>query len=194
MSGKYATETLDVDEGGIARAAQILRDGGLVAVPTETVYGLAARADSDAAVARIYRAKGRPSFNPLIVHVASLEQARSLAEISPEAEQLAARYWPGPLTLVLAAPARCRVVGCRDRGGSTRWRCGCHRTRRCVCCSKAPACRSPRLPLIAAALSARPRPPMCWLRSTGGSMPCSMAGSVNGGSNRRLLRCAPMDR
>ncbi|WP_421993460.1 L-threonylcarbamoyladenylate synthase [Qipengyuania sp.] len=101
MSGKYATETLDVDEGGIARAAQILRDGGLVAVPTETVYGLAARADSDAAVARIYRAKGRPSFNPLIVHVASLEQARSLAEISPEAEQLAARYWPGPLTLVL---------------------------------------------------------------------------------------------
>jgi L-threonylcarbamoyladenylate synthase len=101
MSGKYATETLDVDEGGIARAAQILREGGLVAVPTETVYGLAARADSDAAVARIYRAKGRPSFNPLIVHVASLEQARSLAEISPEAEQLAARYWPGPLTLVL---------------------------------------------------------------------------------------------
>ncbi|MBO6527322.1 L-threonylcarbamoyladenylate synthase [Erythrobacter sp.] len=101
MSGKYATETLDVDEGGIARAAQILREGGLVAVPTETVYGLAARADSDAAVARIYKAKGRPSFNPLIVHVASLEQARSLAEISPEAEQLAARYWPGPLTLVL---------------------------------------------------------------------------------------------
>ena len=76
MGGKYATETLDADEGGIARAVHILRDGGLVAVPTETVYGLAARADSDTAVARIYEAKGRPSFNPLIVHVASLEQAR----------------------------------------------------------------------------------------------------------------------
>lgn len=101
MSGKYVTETLYAEEGGIARAAAILRDGGLVAVPTETVYGLAARADSDAAVAGIYEAKGRPSFNPLIVHVASMERARSLAEFTPEAEALAARYWPGPLTLVL---------------------------------------------------------------------------------------------
>ncbi|QYJ07293.1 L-threonylcarbamoyladenylate synthase [Qipengyuania flava] len=101
MSGKYVTETLYAAEGGIARAAAILCDGGLVAVPTETVYGLAARADSDAAVAGIYEAKGRPSFNPLIVHVASMQQARSLAEFTPEAEELAARYWPGPLTLVL---------------------------------------------------------------------------------------------
>ena len=101
MSGKYVTETFYEREGGISRAAGILRDGGLVAVPTETVYGLAARADSDAAVARIYEAKGRPSFNPLIVHVASLDQARQLAEFSPEAEKLAAKYWPGPLTLVL---------------------------------------------------------------------------------------------
>lgn len=101
MSGKYVTETLREAEGGIASAAGILREGGLVAVPTETVYGLAARADSDAAVARIYEAKGRPSFNPLIVHVASLEQARALAEFSSEAERLAEEYWPGPLTLVL---------------------------------------------------------------------------------------------
>ena len=101
MGGKYATETLQPDEGGIARAAAILREGGLVAVPTETVYGLAARADSDAAVARIYEAKGRPSFNPLIVHVASLEQARWLAHFGAEAEALAAEHWPGPLTLVL---------------------------------------------------------------------------------------------
>ncbi|MBX7528254.1 L-threonylcarbamoyladenylate synthase [Qipengyuania vesicularis] len=101
MSGKYATETLQANEGGIARAAELLRDGGLVAVPTETVYGLAARADSDAAVARIYEAKGRPSFNPLIVHVASVEEARRIAEFSPEAEALAAAHWPGPLTLVL---------------------------------------------------------------------------------------------
>ena len=101
MSGKNATETLPADAAGIARAAQILRDGGLVAVPTETVYGLAARADSEAAVARIYRAKGRPSFNPLIVHVATLEQAEAIAEFSSAAMALADRYWPGPLTLVL---------------------------------------------------------------------------------------------
>lgn len=101
MSGKYATETLGSDKGGLARAAEILRAGGLVAVPTETVYGLAARADGDAAVARIYEAKGRPSFNPLIVHVSSLDAARQLAEFSPEAERLAREYWPGPLTLVL---------------------------------------------------------------------------------------------
>lgn len=75
MVGKYVTEMLEADGTGIARAAEILRSGGLVAVPTETVYGLAARADDDEAVARIFAAKGRPSFNPLIVHVASLDQA-----------------------------------------------------------------------------------------------------------------------
>jgi L-threonylcarbamoyladenylate synthase len=94
-------ELLQPDEAGLARAATILRGGGLVAVPTETVYGLAARADSDAAVAAIYRAKGRPDFNPLIVHVASLDMARRLALFDAQAEQLAARFWPGPLTLVL---------------------------------------------------------------------------------------------
>ena len=89
------------DEAGIARAAEILRGGGLVALPTETVYGLAARADSEAAIAAIYRAKGRPEFNPLIVHVASLEQAERLARFDVRARLLAARFWPGPLTLVL---------------------------------------------------------------------------------------------
>jgi L-threonylcarbamoyladenylate synthase len=92
---------LSPDEGGLARAAEILRNGGLVAIPTETVYGLAARADSDAAVAAIYRAKGRPDFNPLIVHVASLDMARRLARFDARAERLAARFWPGPVTLVL---------------------------------------------------------------------------------------------
>ncbi|MFA6218808.1 MAG: L-threonylcarbamoyladenylate synthase [Erythrobacter sp.] len=101
MTGKYATELLGPDAAGLARAAQILREGGLVAVPTETVYGLAARADSEAAVARIYEAKRRPSFNPLIVHIASLDKARELAQLSPEAVELAERHWPGPLTLVL---------------------------------------------------------------------------------------------
>jgi L-threonylcarbamoyladenylate synthase len=92
---------LDADHAGIARAAEILRGGGLVALPTETVYGLAARADSEEAIAAIYRAKGRPEFNPLIVHIASLEQAERLAEFDHRARLLAERFWPGPLTLVL---------------------------------------------------------------------------------------------
>ena len=79
----------------------ILRKGGLVAVPTETVYGLAARADKDAAVASIYRAKGRPSFNPLIVHVPDVEAARRLAQFDARAQALADAFWPGALTLVL---------------------------------------------------------------------------------------------
>ena len=94
-------EILLPDDGGIASAAAILRRGGLVAVPTETVYGLAARADQAEAVAAIYRAKGRPDFNPLIVHVASLDMARRLAVFDDRAEELAAQFWPGPLTLVL---------------------------------------------------------------------------------------------
>jgi L-threonylcarbamoyladenylate synthase len=89
------------DAKGIAQAAAILRGGGLVAVPTETVYGLAARADRDESVAAIYRAKGRPSFNPLIVHVSDVEAARNLAVFDPRAQRLADAFWPGPLTLVL---------------------------------------------------------------------------------------------
>lgn len=101
MSGKDATERLAADAAGIARAAELLRAGRLVALPTETVYGLAARADDDAAVAGIFAAKGRPGFNPLIVHVASLDVAEAYAEIGPPARALAAAHWPGPLTLVL---------------------------------------------------------------------------------------------
>ncbi|GGN40682.1 threonylcarbamoyl-AMP synthase [Novosphingobium indicum] len=92
---------LTPDREGIAEAARILREGGLVAVPTETVYGLAARADRDESVAAIYKAKGRPSFNPLIVHVAGLEAAQALATFDARALQLADAFWPGPLTLVL---------------------------------------------------------------------------------------------
>jgi L-threonylcarbamoyladenylate synthase len=101
MSGKDVTEVVCADAAGIARAAQILESGGLVAVPTETVYGLAARADSPEAVARIYEAKGRPSFNPLIVHVRGAEQAERFGALSDQARELMAQYWPGPLTLVL---------------------------------------------------------------------------------------------
>lgn len=89
------------DAPALAEAAAVLRAGGLVAVPTETVYGLAARADSEAAVAAIYRAKGRPDFNPLIVHVAGLEQAQALARFDARALALARHFWPGALTLVL---------------------------------------------------------------------------------------------
>ncbi len=84
-----------------ARAARLILSGGMVAVPTETVYGLAADATDGAAVARIYAAKGRPSFNPLIVHVPDLEAAHALAAFDARAERLAAAFWPGPLTLVL---------------------------------------------------------------------------------------------
>jgi L-threonylcarbamoyladenylate synthase len=95
------TERLSPDAAGIARAAAILRAGGLVAFPTETVYGLGGDARSDMAAARIFAAKGRPRFNPLIAHVASVDAARRIARFTPEAERLAAAFWPGPLTLVL---------------------------------------------------------------------------------------------
>ena len=86
----------------IRDAAAILRSGGLVAFPTETVYGLGADATSGLAVAGLYAAKGRPSFNPLIVHVPETAAAAAIAVMTPVAETLAAAFWPGPLTLVLA--------------------------------------------------------------------------------------------
>ena len=110
MSGKQGPERLAADAHGIARAVELLRGGELVAVPTETVYGLAARADRESAVAEIFRAKGRPDFNPLIVHVGSLAMARGLAVLDERAERLAARHWPGPLTLVLPAAPGSPVV------------------------------------------------------------------------------------
>jgi len=87
----------------IALAAEILSGGGLVAIPTETVYGLAADASNPEAVARIYEAKGRPRFNPLIAHVASWEMAEAEAVFSDAARTCARAFWPGPLTLVLPA-------------------------------------------------------------------------------------------
>lgn len=85
----------------IARAAQTLREGGLVAFPTETVYGLGADATSDVAVARLYAAKGRPQFNPLIAHVSNYRAAQQIALVNATAEKLIAEFWPGPLTFVL---------------------------------------------------------------------------------------------
>jgi L-threonylcarbamoyladenylate synthase len=95
------TQQFHPDAQGLAAAADILRAGGLVAFPTETVYGLGADARNDLAVAGIFAAKGRPRFNPLIVHVPNLAAARAFAIFDRHAEELAERFWPGPLTLVL---------------------------------------------------------------------------------------------
>jgi len=100
------------DAGGIRRAADLLRAGSVVAFPTETVYGLGADAFSERAVAEIYRLKNRPSWNPLIVHVAGVAAARELAREWPEAaDRLAAEFWPGPLTLVVERAAHLTQVG-----------------------------------------------------------------------------------
>lgn len=95
------TRIIPADQAGIAEAATLILRGQPVAVPTETVYGLAGDATSGEAVAAIYAAKGRPSFNPLIVHVADQAMADAIADFPPLARQLAAAFWPGPLTMVL---------------------------------------------------------------------------------------------
>lgn len=96
------TRLIAPDDAGLAEAAGLIRAGQLVAFPTETVYGLGADARNDRAVAAIFDAKGRPRFNPLIAHLPDVEAARTIAEFTPKAEALAAAFWPGPLTLVLA--------------------------------------------------------------------------------------------
>ena len=101
MTAAPATRVLKADPPAIKAAAACLAAGGLVAFPTETVYGLGADARNGEAVARLYAAKGRPSFNPLIAHVGGLAAARRLGRFDAAAEKLAAAFWPGPLTLVL---------------------------------------------------------------------------------------------
>jgi L-threonylcarbamoyladenylate synthase len=104
------------DAPGIAEAARILQHGGLVAFPTETVYGLAADATSDAAVARIYAAKARPKFNPLIAHVTSLEAALEQGIFSADSLRLAEAFWPGPLTIVVPLAPGARVCATSHAG------------------------------------------------------------------------------
>ncbi len=117
------TEVLAVDahvpqSDRIARAAAVLRGGGLVAFPTETVYGLGALALDAAAVGRIFAAKGRPANNPVIVHIADLKQIEQVAAEWPDAaERLARRFWPGPLTLVV--PRNADVPDATTAGGPT---------------------------------------------------------------------------
>lgn len=103
------TATLSPTPEGIAEAAALLQGGALVAFPTETVYGLGGDARSDLAVARIFEAKARPRFNPLIVHVPDQAAAEALAVFGPEARALALAFWPGPLTLVLPLQSGSRL-------------------------------------------------------------------------------------
>ena len=122
-----AAELLAPDAAGIARAAALLRAGGLVAFPTETVYGLGALATDEAAARSIYAAKGRPSFNPLIAHIADPADAARWAVMSPVAEDLAAAFWPGPLTLVLPLRPGAGIAAAVTAGGdSIALRCPAH--------------------------------------------------------------------
>jgi L-threonylcarbamoyladenylate synthase len=134
MTGKVLHPTIrPADAAGIAAAADVLRGGGLVAVPTETVYGLAARADSADAVAAIYRAKGRPDFNPLIVHVPDLAAAETIAQFDDRARQLAKAFWPGALTMVLPIKNGARIAPAVTAGLPTiALRCPAHPAMRAV--------------------------------------------------------------
>ncbi len=109
MTVEPGTRVLPASPAAIAAAARCLAAGGLAAFPTETVYGLGADARQGEAVARLYAAKGRPAFNPLIAHVADIAGARRLGLFNGDAERLAAAFWPGPLTLVLPKRPDCPV-------------------------------------------------------------------------------------
>jgi L-threonylcarbamoyladenylate synthase len=116
---RIETKVAGADRTAARMGARILAAGGLVAFPTETVYGLGADAENGEAVARLYQAKGRPSFNPLICHVADTAAARRLAHFNPFAERLAAAFWPGPLTLVLPKAPECRIAELATAGLDT---------------------------------------------------------------------------
>src|SRR5579863_10708430 len=110
MTAPLVTRVSRADAAAIGDAVRVLIAGGLVAFPTETVYGLGADATDGRAVARLYEAKGRPAFNPLIAHVVDLKAAQALGRLNAKALRLAKAFWPGPLTMVLPKAARCRVA------------------------------------------------------------------------------------
>jgi L-threonylcarbamoyladenylate synthase len=110
MTAPLTTRILPAGTAATAEAVRVLAGGGLVAFPTETVYGLGADATNGQAVARLYEAKGRPAFNPLIAHVADRASAQALGRFNADAGRLAAALWPGPLTLVLPKAAGCPVA------------------------------------------------------------------------------------
>jgi L-threonylcarbamoyladenylate synthase len=113
------TQILPAGEAAVASAAHCLQQGGLVAFPTETVYGLGADAANAPAIARLYEAKGRPSFNPLIAHVGDVKAGRRIARFDSTAMRLAEAFWPGPLTLVLPRTSDCTVADLATAGLDT---------------------------------------------------------------------------
>jgi L-threonylcarbamoyladenylate synthase len=113
------TEMMPAGEAAFAAAARCLAGGGLVAFPTETVYGLGADATNPAAIARLYQAKGRPAFNPLIAHIGDLGAARRIGRFDASALRLAEAFWPGPLTLVLPKTPDCAVADLATAGLDT---------------------------------------------------------------------------
>ena len=119
MTAEPTTRVIAADADTIGQAARTLAAGGLVAFPTETVYGLGADATNATAIARLYAAKGRPAFNPLIAHVADITAARALAALDAAAEKLANAFWPGPLTLVLRKTRICPVAELATAGLDT---------------------------------------------------------------------------
>lgn len=119
MNLALKTQMLPAGEAAVAAAARILAGGGLVAFPTETVYGLGADAANPAAIAHLYQAKGRPAFNPLIAHVGDLAAAKQIARFDAAAEKLAETFWPGPLTLVLPRAENCVVADLATAGLDT---------------------------------------------------------------------------
>ena len=119
MNVGLKTQILPAGEAATAAAAHCLAQGGLVGFPTETVYGLGADASNADAVARLYQAKGRPAFNPLIAHVGDLAAARRIGQFNAQATALAEAFWPGPLTLVLPKTAGCTVSDLATAGLDT---------------------------------------------------------------------------
>lgn len=119
MNVGLKTQILPAGEAAVAAAARVLAEGGLVAFPTETVYGLGADATNPAAIARLYQAKGRPAFNPLIAHVGDIAAARRIARFDATAAALAQAFWPGPLTLVLPKAPGCAVADLATAGLDT---------------------------------------------------------------------------
>src|ERR1700691_6052717 len=119
MTGPLTTRVDKPDAAAIADAVRFLAGGALVAFPTETVYGLGADATNGKAVARLYAAKGRPAFNPLIAHVTDIAAARTLARFDADATRLAGSFWPGPLTLVLPKADDCAVADLATAGLDT---------------------------------------------------------------------------
>ncbi|WP_157216032.1 L-threonylcarbamoyladenylate synthase [Flavisphingomonas formosensis] len=160
MPDPFDTETLPADAHGIARAAEWIAAGQPVAIPTETVYGLAADATMGEAVARIYAAKGRPSFNPLIVHVPDLAAAEAIARFDESARRLAARFWPGPLTLVLPLRPEAGIAGIVTAGLPT------------------VALRMPSHPVMRAVLAKSGRPLAAPSANASGTISPSRAGHV----------------